>query len=86
VKTNATAMNTEEADRVEEAYRIVGAHEAAKLKAAKLEPKLPIPIAEFCAKTKTWRSTIWRLEKRGEVKLIRIGRSVFINPDQFTTA
>lgn len=46
--------------------------------------RLPIPIAKFCRDTNISRATMWRREKDGTAKLIRIGRKVFIDPQQFT--
>jgi predicted DNA-binding transcriptional regulator AlpA len=43
-----------------------------------------VSITEFCQANKIHRNTIWRHEKEGRLKLIRIGRKVFINPQQFS--
>lgn len=43
-----------------------------------------IPMSEFCAKKNLSRTTIWRNEKQGEIKLTRIGRKIFIDQSQFT--
>lgn len=40
-------------------------------------------ISEFCKAKKISRITVWRAEKEGRLKLVRIGRKVFINPGQF---
>lgn len=42
-----------------------------------------IPISEFCRQAKVSRITLWRQEKQGMIKLTRIGRKVFVNPQQF---
>jgi hypothetical protein len=42
-----------------------------------------VEASDFCQKKNISRVTLWRAEKRGEVKLTRIGRRVFINLDQF---
>ena len=42
-----------------------------------------VPIAEFLQSKKLSRLTIRRQELEGKVKLIRIGKRVFINPSQF---
>lgn len=42
-----------------------------------------IPVAEFCASKKISRVTIWRAEKSGQIKLTRIGKSIFIDTNQF---
>jgi hypothetical protein len=45
-----------------------------------------VPVADFCKDKNLSRITIWRGEKQGKFKLTRIGRKVFINPQQFITA
>lgn len=42
-----------------------------------------IPVADFCKEKKISRVTIWRAEKSGQIKLTRIGKSVFIDMNQF---
>jgi hypothetical protein len=42
-----------------------------------------IPVADFCKSRKISRITIWRAEKEGKIKLSRIGKKIFINPNQF---
>lgn len=37
-----------------------------------------VPLRQFCKEKNISRTTIWRAEKRGELKLIRIGRKVFV--------
>lgn len=41
------------------------------------------PVAEFCELKNISRVTLWRAEKEGKIKLTRIGRKVFVNPNQF---
>ncbi len=45
----------------------------------RLTPEL-IPVPEYCRKNNIHRSTVWRAEKEGKVKLYRVGKKVFINP------
>lgn len=42
-----------------------------------------VPVAEFCKVKNIHRNTVWRAEKEGRIKLIRLGKKVFINPQQF---
>jgi predicted DNA-binding transcriptional regulator AlpA len=42
-----------------------------------------LPLNEFCEKKNISRATVWRAEKRGEIKLTRIGRRIFVNLQQF---
>lgn len=43
-----------------------------------------VPVADFCKAKKISRVTIWRAEKNGQIKLTRIGKSVFIDINQFS--
>lgn len=45
-----------------------------------------MPAEEFCDKKEISYVTLWRAEKRGEIKLTRIGKRVFINTNQFAAA
>lgn len=45
-----------------------------------------MPADEFCEKKDISYVTLWRAEKRGEIKLTRIGKRVFINTNQFQAA
>lgn len=40
-------------------------------------------IAEFCKARKISKVTLWRAEKQGRIKLVRIGKRVFIDSTQF---
>lgn len=42
-----------------------------------------ISVAEFCRINGISRATMWRHEKSGKAKIVRIGRKVFIDPAQF---
>jgi hypothetical protein len=42
-----------------------------------------IPIADFCKNHNLSRVTVWRAEKSGKLKTVRIGKKVFVNPHQF---
>lgn len=48
----------------------------------RLTPEL-IPLTEYCKLKNIHRSTVWRAEKEGKVKLHRVGKKVFINPQTF---
>lgn len=50
---------------------------------SKHQPEELQSISEFCKAKKISRITLWRAEKEGRIKLVRIGRKVFINPGQF---
>lgn len=50
---------------------------------SKRQPEELKSVPDFCKEKKISRVTLWRAEKRGEVKLTRIGRRVFINTNQF---
>ena len=50
---------------------------------SKRQPEELQSISEFCRTKKISRVTIWREAKKGNLKLTRIGRKVFINPRQF---
>ena len=41
------------------------------------------PVAKFCKEHDLNRVTVWRGEKEGRWKVVRIGRKCFINPGQF---
>jgi len=41
------------------------------------------PVAQFCKDKHISRVSLWRHEKQGRVKIVRIGSKLFINPDQF---
>jgi len=42
-----------------------------------------VPMDLFCQQKKISRVTMWRKEKEGTVKVIRIGKKLFVNPTQF---
>lgn len=42
-----------------------------------------VSITKFCKDKDISRVTLWRAEKDGKVKLTRIGKRVFLNPNQF---
>ena len=42
-----------------------------------------VSVPEFCRKHAISRVTLWRAEKEGRVKVTRIGKRVFLNPNQF---
>lgn len=41
----------------------------------------PIPLMEFCERNKISRTSVWRAEKSGQLKLIRVGRKIFVPAD-----
>ncbi|UYN88140.1 MAG: hypothetical protein KIT51_07815 [Cyclobacteriaceae bacterium] len=45
-----------------------------------------VPLAEFCKEKNLSRVTVWRAEKQGKMKLTRIGKKVFVSPQQFINA
>lgn len=53
---------------------------------SKRQPEELVSIEEFCKRQKISRTTLWRAEKEGKVKLARIGKRVFINTHQFAAA
>jgi predicted DNA-binding transcriptional regulator AlpA len=42
-----------------------------------------IPVSEFCRQKGLSRTTIWRQERQGQLRIVRIGRRLFINSAQF---
>lgn len=50
---------------------------------SKQQPSDLVPLEEFCEQKSISRITVWRAEKRGELKLTRIGKRVFVNTRQF---
>jgi len=41
------------------------------------------PVAKFCEDHNVSRVTLWRAEKKGRLKTVRIGRKVFVDDNQF---
>ena len=41
------------------------------------------PVAKFCKDKNISRVSLWRHEKQGKIKIVRIGSKLFINPAQF---
>jgi hypothetical protein len=66
-------------NNIEESIRTIVVEELAKLGAG----NKMVPVAEFCRKHGISRVTIWRAEKEGRLKVTRIGKKVFVNPNQF---
>ncbi len=42
-----------------------------------------VPVSTFCKAHNLSRITVWRQERQGKLKVVRIGRKVFIQPNQF---
>lgn len=66
---------------LEENIRKMIADEMGRAKSVEL-----VPVDEFCEQKEISRTTLWRSEKRGQIKLVRIGRRVFIDVSQFAAA
>lgn len=45
-----------------------------------------ISLADFCSRFNVSRTTVWRAEKGNKLKCVRIGKKIFINPNQFQAA
>lgn len=45
-----------------------------------------VPADEWCERKGISYTTLWRSEKRGQIKLTRLGKRVFINTNQFQAA
>ena len=39
--------------------------------------------SDFCKNNNISRTTIWRMQKEGKLKIIKLGRKVFIQTNQF---
>lgn len=46
-------------------------------------PVYLLPLEDFCKQKKISRITVWRAEKRGQIKLTRIGKRIFVDLSQF---
>lgn len=66
-------------DNIETLIRKIVSEELDK---AKLNTEL-VSVTEFCNRHGLNRVTLWRAEKEGRVKVVRIGTRVFLNPNQF---
>lgn len=47
-----------------------------------IENNKPMTIAEFCAKYRISRTTVWKEEQRGKLEVTRLGQSIRITPEQ----
>lgn len=44
-----------------------------------------VPLEDFCKQKRISRITVWRAEKKGQIKLTRIGKRIFVDLSQFAT-